>query len=851
MSVSVWSALQGGEKLSRKRILTACGVLLVLAAALVSQAAAQTAARQNRITQAASGTTVTLTGSVHPAVKRLTDVGPVNLNMRLESMSLRIGPSAAEQKDMDALLAAQQDPKSAQYRHGLTQEEYGARYGLTDADLKAIQGWLASQGFTVTSVAPSRNLIMFSGTAAQAEQAFHTQLRQYEQSGKTQFANATELKIPAAFSGVVLHVGGLNSFRPKPNMKRARPDFTSSVSGDHFLAPGDWATIYNVNAIYNAGYKGQGMHVGIAGQTYFPEADITNFRAAAGLSTPNLNMVCISTVSSSVACTGTAAESISDVGEADLDVEWSGAIAKDATVDFIYASAEDPNLGVFDALAYGITTYQVGGAVVPVLSMSYGDCEYDTTTYLSYRESFDTYLKQAATQMQTILVSSGDDGAGCTISPADQVATNGASVAWPASSPYVTAVGGTTFSGDGTSTGEDLPYWTYSSTADIITSAQEYIPETSWNDTAADEAYASGTSDPTDWTLASGGGGVSTIYGAQSWQWPPTNYSGTKMRFLPDVAFSASADHDGYLICTQEFTSTTNPADTSGSSCTSGSFRDSGGYLTPIGGTSASSPSFAGMLTLIVQRYGSLGQFNPQLYTLAGGTSYTNVSGVYNDVTTGDNKQACTAGTAGCVSGVVGYSATTGYDLVTGLGSVNGGNLYTALGTSITGASSYTLVPNETAISIADSGTGPITFTLSSTTYTGAVALTATSSSSLVGASLSVPSVNVTANGTAQTVTLTISPAATAANHAPALPWKTGGMVMFGVLLAPFTVRRKRVLAVLLTGLAISTLGFMMACGGGGGGSSTPSTRTYKVTVSATGTSTVNPSPVVITVTVP
>jgi hypothetical protein len=226
-----------------------------------------------------------------------------------------------------------------------------------------VMGWLETHGFTVKNLAPSRNLITFSGTVAQAEVSFGTQIHQYRIGADTRISNATEIALPRGLANVVAGVGGLSGFRPKPQAvaKRLDPQFTSQFSGNYFLAPVDWATIYNVTSIYNAGYTGTGMHVGIAGQTYFPQEDIDDFRATAGLSTTKLNMVCISTTD----CTDVAGESVGDVGEADLDVEWSGGIAQNATVDFVYAAADDPGQDVFSAAVYLVTTYKVDGAVVP------------------------------------------------------------------------------------------------------------------------------------------------------------------------------------------------------------------------------------------------------------------------------------------------------------------------------------------------------------------------------------------------------------------------------------------------------------------------------------------------------
>jgi subtilase family serine protease len=526
-----------------KRWTAVWAVVLAMAVTVASQ----TTQRANRITQAlTSGPVETISGSVHPLTRQSSDQGEANPDMRLESMTLNTVPSMAEKAELDALVAAQQNPKSDKYHQWLMPEEFGARFGLTEADLSQVTGWLETQGFTVKSVAPSRNRITFSGTVAQAERAFRTQIHQYRIGDDTRLSNTTEIAIPHGLASVVAGVGGLSGFRLKPRavVKHLDPQFTSQFSGNHFLTPGDWATIYNVTPIYTAGYTGTGMHVGIAGQTYFPQEDIDNFRAAAGLSATKLNMVCISTAD----CTDVAGESVGDIGEADLDVEWSGGIAQDAAVDFVYAAADDPNQDVISAAVYLVTTYKVGGAVVPVVSISYGERE--TQFSANQRTVFDGFLQEAVAQGQSVLNSSGDAGAaGC--DQGNTTATQGAVADYPASSPYVTGVGGTTFSADGSASNPEPganEYWSYSSTADIVSSALQYIPETSWNDTAYDQSL-----DPTN-TLASGGGGVSLYYAMPNWQWAPSSFSGTPMRFVPDVAFSASADHAPYLICSQLFT---------------------------------------------------------------------------------------------------------------------------------------------------------------------------------------------------------------------------------------------------------------------------------------------------------
>jgi hypothetical protein len=423
---------------------------------------------------------------------------------------------------------------------------------------------------------------------------------------------------------------------------------------------------------------------------------------------------------------------------------------------------------------------------------------------------------------------------------------------------------------------------------------------------------------------------------------------------VPDISFSASADHDGYLVCTQNFTSTTNPADTTGSTCVDGFRISSGGNLTSYGGTSASVQGFSGLMTLLVQANGRQGNINTKLYSLA--ANATTYAEVFHDITSGNSIVPCSFGTTGCVGGEVGYPATTGYDMATGLGSINGCALNNAVegltsgvavsaltpwratvsasptslpfgsavtltamvcpgnasgqvtfaigGTSlgsapisggvatltvtasaangfssgsntITGSysgastiasgtatvsvnSTYTVAiaaSGSTSITLADGGSQQLGLTLQSSGYAGTV--TFTTSVTLNGAATSAVTASaapvvLASNGTGSTA-LTITATANAANHAPARPWKSGGALVLAALLgAPLTLRRRRALAVLLTLLAISAAGFMMACGGGGSSSTpTPTARTYYVTVTPTGTGTVvNATALTITVTI-
>jgi subtilase family serine protease len=308
--------------------------------------------------------------------------------------------------------------------------------------------------------------------------------------------------------------------------------------------------------------------------------------------------------------------------------------------------------------------------------------------------------QRANLQGQTIVTPSGDSGAADCDSGA--TATRGLAVDFPSSMPYVTSAGGSEFTGDAASNPacSATPYWTGGQCLpqDTSATALSYIPEMVWNDTS------------TDGSLSAAGGGLSTIFAEPAWQMGLSAIT-NGMRGVPDLSFAASADHDGYLICSQ-------------GSCLCG-FRDScSGNFNVVGGTSASTPAFAAIVALINQKTGqSQGNLNSQLYSLA-----MNTSGIFHDITLGNNIVPCRRGTTGCPSTApfqYGYSAGPGYDLASGWGSLDA----TALASAWNGTTFATLTVNKTGSGTVTSSDGHIncgnicTFTYNSGAH---VTLTAT-----------------------------------------------------------------------------------------------------------------------------
>lgn len=214
------------------------------------------------------------------------DKGPADPSLKLSYMTLLTVPSASQQKAISRLLAQQQDRRSPLYHKWLTPEQYADRFGLSPNDIKKLTDWLQSQGFSIVNVARGRNFIAFSGTAAQAESAFQTEIHNFDVAGEKHFSNITPPSIPAALSGIVSAVRGFNNFRPKSQAHRFEPDYTFLFQGQNipFVAPGDVATIYDINALYSAGVDGTGETLAVIGQTGIFQADLTAFRTGFGLS---------------------------------------------------------------------------------------------------------------------------------------------------------------------------------------------------------------------------------------------------------------------------------------------------------------------------------------------------------------------------------------------------------------------------------------------------------------------------------------------------------------------------------------------------------------------------------------
>jgi pro-kumamolisin-like protein/centrosomal CEP192-like protein len=679
---------------------------------------------------------VRLAGNTHPAARPPFDLGLVDPAMPMERMLLVLKRSPQQEAALDEFMAEQYNPKSPNFHHWLHAQEFGEKYGPADTDIVQVTGWLQKWGFRVDSVNKGRTIVEFSGTAAQVQQAFHTQIHRYQVKGFEHIANDRDPQIPQALAPVITGVASLHDFFPKPQFHMGRlvkkdrktgkiTPLDASASSRHGMAPQytftneygdtaedvtpfDFATIYNELPLWKAGTDGSGVPLAISACSDIDLNDDANFRATFGL--PAKAPV--------VTHNGTDPGLVSGCQEENtLDVEWSGATAPGATIDMVVSGSTATTFGgeLSDA-------YIIDNEIAPIMSASYGECELDLGT--AGNAAQNSIWQQGATEGISIFESAGDQGStGCEsqdVAPPN-AATTGLQVNGSASSPYVTAVGGTDFAWQIYPAGT---YWSATNNADGA-SALGYIPEIPWNSTCASlflATYAfneeltpeelcndaTGLDLPDLIVISAGSGGKSACttpsgttpatcaggYPKPSWQ-TGTGVPADGKRDLPDVSLFASAgypdgiDGSAYLFC-----------------LSSASPKGTCDYSDPdyiiyqeVGGTSVSSPAMAGIMALVLQTTGAAqGLANPVFYALAATETLSDcnwnaVGGncIFYDTTFGTNEQVCKTGSTNCVTntsgdeyGIVsGYSTTTGYDLATGLGSVNAANLVNAWASAI------------------------------------------------------------------------------------------------------------------------------------------------------------------------
>lgn len=628
------------------------------------------------------------------------------------------------------MLAQLHNPGSPEYHRWLSPQETGAKFGVPQQDIDAVTAWLTGHGFQIDQIYPNRTVIEFTGRVSQVREAFHVEIHQYEVNGQRHWANATDPRIPAALAHAVAGIAKLNDFAPRAayhDGARARKspqgrwqpvnpvaDANVSFNGnDYYLvAPYDFATIYNLLPLWNAGTAGQNQTIALVEDSLIDPADVAAFRAGLGLPAlqPNqLQIVCASVSN----CVTTADET-----EGAIDAEWSGAVAPSASIVYVAGDTLEDS-----------ATYVVNNNVAPVVSVSFSACESDLG--VSGNAFWAGMWQTAALQGQTIVAASGDaGGAVCDgdLGAAQPYATLGLAVNGIASTPYNVAIGGTDFSD--TFAGTNSTYWSAANSGETLESALSYIPEMTWNNSCASNVLSGfigfprgetvceilpfffGTNPLNVLNIVAGSGGPSSLYAKPTWQANVAGLANDGVRDLPDISLFASdnAWSHAYIYCMSD------PAN-SGSPCDYTDPTDT--VFNSGGGTSFAAPAFAGIMALVVQQTGSAqGNANTVLYKLAGNEYGSTASPntlalaacnasqgnqisstcLFYDVTQGDTTVPCATGSPSCFTTTSGdaqgvlstssialasaYEATAGWDFATGLGSVNAANLVGGWGTT-------------------------------------------------------------------------------------------------------------------------------------------------------------------------
>jgi hypothetical protein len=703
-----------------------CAITLCAAALLfASQANAQKPQVRSRVIGPVDETrNVKTSGNVHPLARTEYDQGALGDSQPMTRMLILLQRGDDQEASLRQLLEDQQTTESANYHKWLTPAQFGTQFGPSDADVQAVTDWLTRQGFQVAKVSAGRTTVEFSGTAGQVRTAFQTEIHQFSANGKNFIANVSEPSIPAALAPVVRGVVALHNYPKEAHVRHVgqyrrikatgelKPLFTYGTPANYALAPADFATIYSVPA----GADGTGQAIAVVGQSNINVQDIIDFRNLFGLP-QNFSLA-------NIIVNGPDPGIVAgDEGESDLDIEWAGAIAPNANILFVTSESTSSNPNQVSAGVDLSALFVIDNNLAPVMSESYGGCEFNNGTLGN--AFYNQIWQQAAAQGITVAVSAGDNGsAGCDNPNTETAATGGLAVNGVASTPYNVAVGGTDFNPTTTTT----QYWSATNTTTTQGSALSYIPEVTWNDSTCAANYPTACTmvDPTggDLTAASGGPSncaVLTSNGAscsanggytkpafQTGSGFGSFLSASTNRVLPDVSFFASNGQNGVAVIVCQADSSPQ----NGATCSLGSTTD----FSLVGGTSVSTPAFAAVIAMVNQKTGQRqGNANYVLYGLA--ANDTNYAGgkcnasnaatppastcVFNDVvvaanTNGvewNNTVACVAApNSNCSNSGTGFGvlvsgstsafvANAGYDAATGLGSINVTNLLKAWGT--------------------------------------------------------------------------------------------------------------------------------------------------------------------------
>jgi uncharacterized protein YkwD len=486
-----------------------------------------------------------------------------------DRITITVSLPLRNQDGLQQFLQTVEDPASPQYHQFLSLDEENQLYNPTPDQERQVTSWLQDHGLTVTQTYPNHLLVDAQGTVSQVEQMLHTSINQYKvtlgRNDRTFYAPDRDPVVDASVSDVVDGITGLSTYR------QFVKGFTNGVAhGGTPYYPQDFANAYDVPPLWNAGYTGSGQHIGIvlwgapATDTALAKFGSSTGAAVATQANGRLKVIAVD-----------GGSTLADDGEAGLDIEYTGAIAPAATIEYYEAPTDSQgnptDQGLLDAMNLAGSDANVNRQI----NNSWGGCEAGSATD-SWTQAAEKIFSANAATGHNYFFSSGDEGSSC--DPTNSGTGVDPYPDYPASSPHVTSVGGTKFNGlVGTSNpGESA--WAYCASCG---------PEGS-------------------------GGGYSAIFTRPSWQTGGSLAANGK-RGYPDISSDADPN-TGALVCY------------------------GAGSCGQFGGTSLASPVWTGLTALFNQYLQAqskpvLGFLAPSLYAFSSGASYPG----FHDVTSGTN----------------------------------------------------------------------------------------------------------------------------------------------------------------------------------------------------------------------
>jgi len=629
---------------------------------------------------------------------------------QLTNLTVVLARPAERQAAFDKFLNGQRNPSSPSFHKFLSPQQLGEQFGPAQTDVTAVTAWLTAQDLKVTGVSPDRIRITFNGSSNAIAAAFGTEFHTYKvhtgpNSAEVRMSTNTDPSVPAAIAPSILAISGLST-----EVLTSAENHTETILGvnHHVMTPTTFSVQYDLKPAYNAGYTGTGVKVAVIGLSRVLAQDITDFQTLMGLNAAAQPNTIIPPLGSDPGLTG-------DQAEQTLDVNRVMSTAPGAYVDLVVSGGSN---ALMTAASYNVNTL-----LDPVMTLSYGGCE--QVQGQAVVNTWDSLFQTAAGEGITVLVSSGDSGAECG-NAWDNMNPNAskpyiptgatAGINYLCASSWATCVGGTSLAGD---VAAPATYWTDNGTT--FSTLKSYVPEGTFDEAQDGSGY---------FQVAGSNGGVSLYIAKPAYQTTSFTGSDTK-RDVPDVALTSSG-HDGYFQCLN--------------------LDCENGHFSTEEGTSAAAPGMAGIMALVVQKFGKQGSFNGLLYGIAVQGAY---SSIYHDVTVASSGvTSCSTATPSICNnsepgptsltsgGVTGFAVATGYDKVTGIGSIDVSNFLLNLNLTSTnnrsGASSFTNPAGNTYPYIATTTTYPTQTAISYPTT-----LTAN-----LNATTSASSTNVTAEGT-------------------------------------------------------------------------------------------------------